>query len=73
MLYLLKFASFLNIIFKINYYLDYTYLGFPGSSAGKESTCKAGDPASTAGLQRSTGEWIGYPLQYSGFENSMLI
>ena len=34
-------------------------------SAGKESTCNAGDPGSTPGLARSTGEVIGYPLQYS--------
>ena len=39
--------------------------GFPDSSAGKESTCKAGDPSSIPGLGRSTGEGIGYPLQYS--------
>ena len=38
-------------------------LGFPG----KESTCKAGDPSSIPGLGRSTGEGIGYPLQYSFF------
>ena len=30
-----------------------------------ESTCKAGDPGSIPGLGRSTGEGIGYPLQYS--------
>ena len=47
------------------------YQGFPGSSAGKESTCNAGDPSSIPGLGRSTGERIGYPLQYSGLENSM--
>ena len=40
-------------------------LSFPGSSAGKESTCNAGDPSSIPGLGRSTGEGIGYPLQYS--------
>ena len=45
--------------------------GFPGSSAGKESTCSAGDPGSIPGLGRSTGEGIGYPLQYSGLEHSM--
>jgi len=45
--------------------------GFPGSSAGKESTCKAGDPSSIPGLVRSPGEGNGYPLQYSGLENSM--
>ena len=46
-------------------------LGFPGSSAGKESTCNAGDPGSITGLGRSNGEGIGYPLQYSGWENSI--
>ena len=38
---------------------------FPGGSAGKESTCNAGDPSSIPGLGRSAGEGIGYPLQYS--------
>ena len=37
----------------------------PESSAGKESACNAGDPGSIPGLGRSTGEGIGYPLQYS--------
>ena len=41
------------------------YEGFPGSSAGKESACNAGDPGSIPGLGRSAGEGIGYPLQYS--------
>ena len=45
-------------------------LGFPGSSAGKESACKAGDLGSTPGLGRSPGEGNSYPLQYSGLENS---
>ena len=39
--------------------------GFPDSSVGKESACNEGDPSSIPGLQRSTGEGIGYPLQYS--------
>ena len=39
--------------------------GFPGSSAGKESTYNAGDLVSTPGSGRSPGEGIGYPLQYS--------
>ena len=39
-------------------------LDFPGSSAGKESTCNAGDPSSISGSGRSAGEGIGYPLQY---------
>ena len=46
-------------------------LGFPGSSAGKESACSAGDPGSIPGSGRSPGERIGYPLQCSGLENSM--
>ena len=39
--------------------------GFPDSSVGKESACNAGDSSSIPGLGRSTGEGIGYPLQYS--------
>ena len=33
--------------------------------AGKESACNAGDPGSIPGSGRSTGEGIGYPVQYS--------
>ena len=40
-------------------------MGFPGSSAGEESACKAGGPGLIPGLGRSPGEGIGYPLQYS--------
>ena len=40
-------------------------LSLPDSSVGKESTCNAGDPGSIPGSGRSTGEGIGYPLQYS--------
>ena len=46
-------------------------LGFPCGPAGKESTCNAGDLGSIPGLGRSPGEGKGYPLQYSGLENSM--
>ena len=46
-------------------------MGFPGGSAGKESTCNAGDPDPIPGLGRSAGEGIGYPVQYSSLENSM--
>ena len=46
-------------------------MGFPHRSAGKESTCNAGDPGSIPGWGRSPGEGIGYPLQYSGLQNSM--
>ena len=38
---------------------------FPDSSVGKNSACNAGDLGSILGLGRSTGEGIGYPLQYS--------
>ena len=46
-------------------------MGFPGSSAGQVSACNAGDLGSIPGLERSPGEEKGYPLQYSGLENSM--
>ena len=45
--------------------------GFPDSSVGKESACNAGDLGLIPGLGRSPGEGKGYPLQYSGLENSM--
>ena len=40
-------------------------MGFPDSSVDKESTCNAGDLGLIPGSGRSTGEGIGYPLQYS--------
>ena len=40
-------------------------MGFPSSSAGKKSTCNAGDPGSIPGSGRSAGEEISYLLQYS--------
>ena len=40
-------------------------MGFPDSSIGKEFACIVGDPGSIPGSGRSTGEGIGYPLQYS--------
>ena len=46
-------------------------LGFPCGSAGKESARNAGDLSSIPRLGRSLGEGNGYPLQYSGLENSM--
>ena len=46
-------------------------VGFPDSSVGKESACNTGDPSMIPGLGRSPGEGIGYPLQYSGLDNSM--
>ena len=45
--------------------------GFPCGSAGTESACNVGDLGLIPGLGRSPGEGNGYPLQYSGLENSM--
>ena len=45
-------------------------MGFPCGSAGKESACNVGDLGLIPGLGRSLGEQKGYPLQYSGLENS---
>ena len=47
------------------------FLDYPCGSAGKESTCNAGDLGLIPGLGRSPGEGKGYPLQYSGLENSV--
>ena len=47
-----------------------TAMGFPGESDGRESACNAGDLGSIPRLGRSPGEGKGYPLQYSGLENS---
>ena len=44
---------------------------FPADSAGKESTCNAGDLGSIPGLGKYPEEGNGHPLQYSGLENSM--
>ena len=56
-------ARHLAAAFKTSSFLD--------SSVGKESTCNTGDPGSIPGLGRSPGKGKGYPLQYSGLENSM--
>ena len=47
------------------------FLGFPCGSADKESACNVGNLGSIPGLGRCSGERKGYPLQYSGLENSM--
>ena len=46
------------------------FLGFPGGSDSKESTCNEGDLGSIPGLGRSPGEGKDYPFQYSGLEDS---
>ena len=45
--------------------------GLPFSSAGKETTCNAEDLGLIPGLERSFREGKGYPLKYSGLENSL--
>ena len=49
----------------------HSYEGFSHSSVGIESSCNAGDLGSIPGLGRCPEEGKGYPLQYSGLENSM--
>ena len=80
---MLKICSFLVVLFIIIYFKNNIIspffsnlnlkiaFGFPCGSAGKESACNAGDLCSIPGLGRSPGEGKGYPLQYSGLENSM--
>ena len=48
-----------------------SYEGFPHSSVGKSSACKAGEPGSNTGLGRSAGEGNWNPLQYSCLENPL--
>ena len=45
-------------------------LSVPCGSASKESTCYAGDLHLIPGLGRSPAQGKGYPLRYSGLENS---
>ena len=55
-------------LFSLDWFIS---LSLPCGSAGKESTRIAGDLGSIPRLGRSPGEGKGYPLQYSGLENSM--
>ena len=64
-------SSFKTYIQIINPFTTIVLFGLPCGSAGKESTCNVGDLGSIPGLGRSSGEGKGYPLQYSGLENSM--
>ena len=45
-------------------------MGFPGGSVIKNLPANAGDVGLIPGSGRFPGEGIGYPLQYSGLENS---
>ena len=70
MIYDLSVSGFFHLCFQGLFHVV-AYVGFPGSSAGKESTCNAGDPGLIPGSGRSLGEGKCYPLQYSGLENAM--
>ena len=52
-------------------YPSQVFGGFLCGSTGKESICNVGDLGLIPGIGRSPGEGNGYPLQYSGLENSM--
>ena len=66
----IMFTKYHSLLNQSNLFLVLSVLlGFPGSSAHKESACNAG--GLIPGLGRSAGEGIGYPLQCSGLENSM--
>ena len=58
---------------KIKYTINISgnYWVFRCGSAGKESTCNEEDLSLIPGLGRSPEEGKGYPLEYSGPENSM--
>ena len=72
---------FLIIVMIIFWYIIFSLMLFfcllkastcvPCGSTNKESTCNEGDLGSIPVLERSPGEGKGYPLQYSGLENSM--
>ena len=55
----------LSRVFSNSTVQKHQFFGFPDSSVGKESACNAEDPSSIPGLERSPGEGIGFPLQYS--------
>ena len=61
-------SKIMSLLFNM---LSRLVMGFPCGLAGKESTCNTGDLGLIPGLGRSLGEGKGYPLHYSGLENSM--
>ena len=65
------FWLFSSNIYYFEFHLITFVRGFPGGSDSKESACNVGDLASKPGSGRFPGEGNGYPLQYSGLENSM--
>ena len=69
------YSSVVSLVGKIHWRRDRLhtpiFLGFPGGSAGKELACNAGELCLIPGLGGFLGEQNGYPLRYSGLENSM--
>ena len=63
--------SVITSIFRVLQWPPLSSFRFPGGSAGKEFACNVGGLGLIPGLGRSPGEGKGYPLQYSGLENSM--
>ena len=61
-----------NNFYNFFFYFLTGVMGFPCGSAGKESACSEGNLGSIPELERSPGEGKGYPLQYSGLENSVV-
>ena len=47
----------------------FQYIGFPGGSDSKESSCNVGNLGSIPGLTRCPGGEHGNPLQYSCLQN----
>ena len=64
-------ASFVNISSVEHKEGPQFSLGYPCGSAGKEYSCNVGDLGLIPGLGGCPGDGKGYPLQYSGLENSM--
>ena len=60
-----KVTSFFGLPQQFLITFSYNSEALSGSLAGKESACNAGDPGSILVSGRSSGEGIGYPLQYS--------
>ena len=73
-LWILKFGTYIG---QLIYLLLLPFFPFPFTLASeglplcKESASNAGDLGSIPGFGSSPGEGKGYPLQYSGLENSM--
>ena len=75
--FLLEYSCFtvlcqLLLFSKVNQSYVYIYPGFPGSSVGKESACKAGDTGDMGlipRLGRFPGRGHGNPFQYSCLVN----